>query len=74
VTQESDEKKLVKRANEQLKDFPRYIRVRRVIVEREPWTIENGVLTPTMKLKRREILKRYQAQIERIYASDRLGE
>jgi long-chain acyl-CoA synthetase len=74
VTQESDEKKLLKRANEQLKDFPRYIRVRRVIVEREPWTIENGVLTPTMKLKRREILKRYQAQIERIYASDRLGE
>jgi long-chain acyl-CoA synthetase len=74
VTQETDEKKLIKRANEQLKDFPRYIRVRRVIVEREPWTIENGVLTPTMKLKRREILKRYQAQIERIYASDRLGE
>jgi long-chain acyl-CoA synthetase len=74
VTQETDEKKLIKRANEQLKDFPRYIRVRRVIVEREPWTIENGVLTPTMKLKRREILKRYQAQIEKIYASDRLGE
>lgn len=74
VTQETDEKKLIRRANEQLKDFPRYIRVRRVIVEREPWTIESGVLTPTMKLKRREILKRYQAQIERIYATDRLGE
>lgn len=74
VTQESDEKKLIKRANEQLRDFPRYIRVRRVIIEREPWTIENGVLTPTMKLKRREILRRYKDQIEQAYSAHRLGE
>ncbi|HSO06165.1 MAG TPA: AMP-binding protein, partial [Pelomicrobium sp.] len=74
VTQEADEKKLVKRANEQLREFPRYIRVRRVIREKEPWTIENGALTPTMKIKRRMVLDRYKAQIEAIYAKDRLAD
>lgn len=74
VTQEADEKKLVKRANEQLREFPRYIRVRRVIREPEPWTIESGALTPTMKIKRRVLLDRYQAQIDAIYAKDRLAD
>jgi hypothetical protein len=31
VTQETDEKTLVRLANQQLKDFPRYVRVRRAI-------------------------------------------
>ncbi len=74
VTQEADEKKLLKRANEQLREFPRYIRVRRVIREKEPWTIENGSLTPTMKIKRRVVLDRYKGQIEAIYAKDRLAD
>jgi long-chain acyl-CoA synthetase len=74
VTQETDEKKLVKRANEQLREFPRYIRVRRVIREAAPWTVENGALTPTMKIKRREVMQRYQGQIEAIFAHDGLAD
>ncbi|MFZ5556633.1 MAG: AMP-dependent synthetase/ligase [Pseudomonadota bacterium] len=74
VTQETDEKKLVKRANEQLKAFPRYVRVRRVIREKEPWTVENGALTPTMKIKRREVVQRYKSQIDAIYSNDRLAD
>lgn len=68
VTRETDEKKLVKRANERLKSFPRWVRVRRVITEEEPWTIENALLTPTMKIKRAEIYRRYQTRIEKIYS------
>jgi long-chain acyl-CoA synthetase len=74
VTQVADEKKLVRRANEQLREFPRYVRVRRVIAEKEPWTVENGTLTPTMKIKRREVLQRYRSQIDAIYANDRLAD
>lgn len=69
VTQETDGRKLLKRANERLKGFPKWVRVRRIVTDREPWTIDNGLLTPTMKVKRPEVFARYQNQIERIYAN-----
>ncbi len=67
VTPEKDEKMLVRRANAQLKAFPRYVRVRRVIPLDEPWTVENGLLTPTQKVRRNAVLARYRAQIEQLY-------
>ena len=33
---------VVKRANERLAHFPRYVRVRRAIVSAEPWTVGTG--------------------------------
>jgi len=69
VTQEKDERKLVRRANEMLKGFPKWVRVRRVITETQPWTVEDGLLTPTLKVKRREILAKYKSGIERVYSS-----
>jgi long-chain acyl-CoA synthetase len=67
VTPESDEKTLVRRANAQLKSFPRYVRVRRVIPLHEPWTVENGLLTATQKVRRDAVLARYQTLIEQVY-------
>jgi long-chain acyl-CoA synthetase len=74
VSQESDEKKLVRLANAQLKTFPRYVRVRRVIAVKEPWTIENGLLTPTMKVKRNVLTQRLENSIRAIYGSDAGGD
>lgn len=37
------------------------------LVDRD-WTIETGELTPTLKLKRREIMKNYKHLIEKIYS------
>ena len=68
VTQEPDEKMLIKRANDRLKDFPRWSRVRRVVMSREPWSVDNGLLTPTLKLKRPVLQKKLAAQIEEAYA------
>jgi long-chain acyl-CoA synthetase len=68
VTRETDEKTLIRRANERLKDFPRWARVRRVIATAEPWSVDNGLLTPTLKLKRPLLLKRMAPQIEAAYA------
>ena len=67
VTQEVDEKKLLTQANAQLKQFPRYIRVRRVIALKEPWSIENGLLTPTLKVKRSVVAERFKDLIDRVY-------
>ena len=68
VTQETDEKVLIKRANDKLRDFPRWTRVRRVIMQKEPWSVDNGLLTPTLKLKRPILMKRLAPRIEAAYA------
>jgi len=37
-----------------------------VIIDKE-FTIDNGMLTPTLKLKRKEIIKNYKHQLEKLY-------
>jgi long-chain acyl-CoA synthetase len=44
------------------------VRGRRAIVRPEPWTVENGLLTPTLKVKRNDVLKRFAREIEAVYA------
>jgi len=56
-----------KRLNKHLKDFPGYAQIRRVSLSLEPWTIDNGLLTPTLKMKRARILERYAAEMEQMY-------
>jgi long-chain acyl-CoA synthetase len=68
VAKEGDEKRLIKRANDRLAQFPRYVRVRRAIVSPEAWTVENGLLTPTLKVKRNDVLKRFAPEIEAVYS------
>ncbi len=63
--------KLVKMIMPTLKDFPVYAKVRRVIVTLEPWTIDNGLLTPTLKIKRARVLEKYADEINALYASGR---
>jgi len=69
VARGHDEETLVKRANEQLKSFPRWMRVRRVVVTAEPWTVDNGLLTPTLKLKRPRLAERFRPEIEAAYVT-----
>jgi long-subunit acyl-CoA synthetase (AMP-forming) len=38
----------------------------------EDFSIENGTLTPTLKLKRKEAMKRYEAEIETMYNRPKL--
>ncbi len=72
VTRDTDEKALIQRANDRLKAFPRYIRVRRVVATHEPWTVDNGLLTPTLKVKRERVQEKFNAEIERAYAAGAL--
>ena len=39
-----------------------------LVVAKEPWSIENGCLTPTMKIKRSRIEASVADRIERWYA------
>ena len=55
------------RIERQLARFPSYARVRRVWLTLGPWTIENGLITPTLKLKRAELAQRFAAEIARLH-------
>jgi long-chain acyl-CoA synthetase len=59
---------VLERIRAQLKALPGYADVRRATVTFEPWTIENGMLTPTMKLKRAQVMEKFNAEIDRMYA------
>ena len=67
VSKLEDEGELCRRANAQLKDFPGYAKIRHLARVREPWTVENGLITPTLKLKRNKIEERYAKEIEAMY-------
>ena len=69
VSRANDEAELCARANAQLHDFPGYARICHIARLETPWSVEDGQLTPTLKLKRNEILQRYANDIERMYAT-----
>ena len=45
-----------------------YAQLRMIVIAREPWSIENGLLTPTMKIKRSRIEAAIAPEVERWYA------
>jgi long-chain acyl-CoA synthetase len=69
VSRLTDLAELCARANLRLKDFPGYVRICHIARATEPWSVENGLLTPTLKIKRREIERRYAVEIEAMYAT-----
>jgi long-chain acyl-CoA synthetase len=61
------EKILLERIAHQIKEFPGYAKIYRVGLAREPWTVENHMLTPTLKLRRNQVLSHYSAEVDRLY-------
>ncbi|NBC49844.1 MAG: AMP-binding protein [Gammaproteobacteria bacterium] len=59
---------MLKRIRDALANFPGYAKVRRATLTLEPWSIENGMLTPTMKIKRKRVLEHYHAALQQMYA------
>src|SRR5690349_9291061 len=59
---------LCARIGAQMKAFPGYAQVRRVHATLEPWSVENGLLTPTLKLKRAKVMERFHAEVDKLYA------
>jgi long-chain acyl-CoA synthetase len=62
------EQMLLSRIANQMREFPGYAQVRRVAATLDPWTVENGLLTPTLKLKRAKVMEKFNAEIDGMYA------
>ncbi|KPK34982.1 MAG: hypothetical protein AMJ66_02460 [Betaproteobacteria bacterium SG8_40] len=52
----------------QLKEFPSYARVRKVYLTLDPWTVDNGLMTATQKLRHAKILEHFEDVISALYA------
>jgi long-chain acyl-CoA synthetase len=53
-----------------LKDFASYEQPKKVALLGEEFTVENGMLTPTLKVKRRAVQERLGSVIEQLYADE----
>lgn len=58
---------VIKRVKDKLRDFPGYAKIYQVYLTLDPWTVENNLMTPTLKLKRDRIIDRYADQIAEMY-------
>ena len=59
----------LRRAKTAAADFPNYALPRAAILTTEVWTIENGLITPTLKLKRGPLGKKFAEDIAHVYAT-----
>jgi long-chain acyl-CoA synthetase len=67
VSKLDNDQELVDRANVRLADFPGWISIHHIKRINEPWSIENGFMTPTLKLKRSKIEQHWAKDIEAMY-------
>ena len=59
--------KIEEEINKINKNLSKIEKIKKYLIIKEQFTIENGLLTPTLKLKRYKIIKKYQNQFEKLY-------
>lgn len=58
---------VLQRIRDLTRSFPHYAQPRAVVLTLEPWTIENTLMTPTLKLKRNNLAAHFAAAISQLY-------
>ena len=48
----------------------RYAQIKKFVLLKEEWSLAGGELTPTLKLKRRQLLKKYAREVESLYVAE----
>jgi long-chain acyl-CoA synthetase len=56
-----------RRVKAALSDFPGYAKIRKISLSLDPWSVEDGLVTPTLKVKRPKVLEHYAADVESMY-------
>ena len=68
VTQSEENKKEIEFYLENLnKSLSLVEKIKKFKLIKEEFTIDNGMLTPTLKLKRKKILEKYKEELEKLY-------
>jgi long-chain acyl-CoA synthetase len=48
-------------------NFGQWEKIKKIIIDIDEFTVDNGCLTPTFKVKRKPILAKYESQIDSLY-------
>lgn len=67
LTDSNVQGKVLRRIARNMSAFPGYAKVNRVLLLRDPWTIDNGLLTPKLSLKRNKVVEKFAAEIDAMY-------
>ena len=67
LTDSRVEKEVLQRVAKLIKAFPGYAKINRVLLLNGPWTIDNGLITPKLSLKRNKVAEKFAAEIEALY-------
>jgi long-chain acyl-CoA synthetase len=65
---EKTKKTICEKLDVLLAEFPGYAQIHSISCTLDPWTIDNGLITPTLKLKRSRIMEAHANDIEAMYA------
>ncbi|KPV43344.1 AMP-dependent synthetase/ligase [Alicyclobacillus ferrooxydans] len=58
---------LMNEVRRQTEGYAEFERPKKLLILSDPFTVENGFLTPTLKIKARAVLDRYESEIEAMY-------
>ena len=58
---------ITKRLNKQVESFKSYEKRKEFILLTEDWTIDNELLTPTLKIKRKNVEEKYSDMVNTVY-------
>lgn len=61
------EKVVLAKVGEHIKHFPGFAKIRKITLIKDEWTVDNGLLTPTLKVKRAKVMERYQNEVAEMY-------
>ena len=50
-----------------MNEFPGYAQIYKITATLDPWEVENGLLTPTLKIKREKVKELFKVEIEQMY-------
>ena len=64
---QKDNKKINEIINNMNKNLTQIEKIKKFLVIDESFTIENGLMTPTLKVKRNKVIKKYLSVIEKLY-------
>jgi len=58
---------ILARVEKLIRGMPGYAFVKRAILTLDPWTVEGGLLTPTLKVRRKNVMDHLQDEIDKLY-------
>lgn len=67
LTSKHVNKVVLQRIADRLDAFPGYAKIRQVTLLLDEWTVDDGLITPTMKVKRQKVMDRFMADIDCMY-------